>query len=130
MQLHAVLGKYLADEQPAVTLLRRALAAHQRDAALLTFADELPHGRPERWLLSHAVVACVTLLVVVLLVRGAAAQLLPQKSIIHPDPREGGLELLAVELWSDARVGVGAHIDDDVDRLAAQQLTQAGERVV
>ncbi len=66
-----------------MTLPRLALAAKQRDPMLPAAAQKTLHGHAERRLLGHAVIASVTLLVVVLLVRRPPAQLLTKKEVAH-----------------------------------------------
>ncbi len=66
-ELHSVVSQDLADEQAAVALAWLALAAKQRDPMLSSTAQEALKGRLEPWLLGHAVVASVAILVVMLL---------------------------------------------------------------
>jgi len=66
-ELYPMVSQHLADEQPAVALARLALAAQQRDPRLPSTAQQTLNGRLKLSLLSHAVIASVTMLVVMLL---------------------------------------------------------------
>ncbi len=76
-----MVGQYLAYEQAAMTFPRLALAAEQCDPMLPAAAQKTLHGYTERRLLGHAVIASVTLLVVVLLVCRPPAQRLTKKEV-------------------------------------------------
>ncbi len=130
MELHSVVSQDLADEQPAVAPARLPLAAKQRDPMLSSAAQQALHGRHERGLLGHAVVASVAVLVVVLLERWPAAELLTEEEIARAGPAKRRIELLAVEVRSEARVRVGPHVDDDFNTLSLQKLEEVLERVV
>lgn len=116
-ELHSVVSQDLADEQAAVALARLALAAKQRDPMLSSTAQEALKGHLEPWLLGHAVIASVAVLVVMLLERWPAAELLPEEEVARIDSAKRHIELLAVEVRSDARVRVGPHVYHDLDAL-------------
>jgi len=101
-ECHSVVSQNLADEQPAVTLLWLALAAHQRHPMLPSPAQEALNRHLEPWLLGHAVVASVAVLVVMFLPRWPAAELLPKEEIARAGSAKRRIELLAVEVRSDA----------------------------
>jgi len=130
VQLHALIGEDFADEQPAVALPRLALAAQQRDSTFATSRQQALYGSSKRGLLGYAVVARVTLLVVVLLPRRPPAKLLSQKEISHSYPTESDIQQLAVELRRNARVGIGADVHDELDPLTPQELREALKRVI
>ena len=115
---HPVVGQNLADEQPAVALARLPLAAKQRDPMLASTAQEALNRRLKPWLLGHAVVASVAVLVVIRLPRRPAAELLPEEEIALAGPAKRRIELLAIEVRSDARVRVGPHVDDHLNTLS------------
>ncbi len=77
-----------ADEPPAVALARLPLAAKQRDPMLPSTAQEALKGHLEPWLLGHAVVASVAVLVVIRLPRWPAAELLPEEEVARADSAE------------------------------------------
>jgi hypothetical protein len=64
-EFHPVVSQDLADEQPAVALARLPLATKQRDSMLSSTAREALNRHLEPWLLGHAVVASVAVLVVI-----------------------------------------------------------------
>ena len=78
-ECYPVVSQDLADEQPAMTLAWLPLAAKQRDPVLASAAQQAPNRHPKPWLLGHAVVASVAVLVVICLPRWPAAELLPEK---------------------------------------------------
>ena len=129
-ELHAVVGQNLADKQAAVTLLWLALAAHQRHPMLPSPAQEALNRHLEPWLLGHAVVASVAVLVVMLLPRWPATELLPKEEVARAGSTKRRIELLAVEMRSDTRVGVGPHVYDDLDGLGLQELDEPCKRVI
>jgi hypothetical protein len=127
---HPVVSQNLADEQPAMTLARLALAAKQRDPMLSSTAQEALKRHLEPWLLGHTVVASMAILVVIRLPRWPAAEILPEEEIARAGPAKRRIELLAVEVRSDARVRVGPHIDDHLNALSLQELRKVLKRVV
>jgi len=127
---HPVVSQDLADEQPAVTLLWLALAAQQRDPMLSSTAQEALNRHLEPWLLGHAVVASVAVLVVMLLPRWPAAELLAEEEIARAGSAKRRIELLAVEVRSDTRVRVGPHVHDHLNALSLQELRKVLKRVV
>jgi hypothetical protein len=129
-EYHPVVSQDLADEQAAVTLLWLALAAQQRDPMLSSTAQEALKGHLEPWLLGHAVVASMAVLVIIRLPRWPAAELLPEEEIARAGPAKRRIELLAVEVRSDARVRVGPHVDDHLNALGLQELRKVLKRVV
>jgi hypothetical protein len=66
----------LANEQPAVAIVRISLAAHQGDAVAMRAIDQALDSCLERLLFGHRPVQRMTLGIVVLLVRRATPQLL------------------------------------------------------
>jgi len=129
-ECHPVVSQDLADEQATVALLRLPLAAKQRDPTLASTAQEALNRHLEPWLPGHAIVASVAVLVVILLPRWPAAELLPEEEIARAGPAERRIELLTVELRCDARVRVGPHVYDDLDALDTQELRKVLKRVV
>jgi len=129
-ECHPAVSQDLADEQPAVALARLPLAAKQRDPMLTSTAQEALNCHLESWLLGHAVVASVAVLVVIRLPRWPAAEILPEVEIARASPAKRRIELLTVEVRSDARVRVGAHVDDHLDALGLQELRKVLKRVV
>jgi len=127
---HPAVSQDLAYEQPAMTLARLPLAAKQRDPMLSGTAQETPNRRLEPWLLGHAVVASMAVLVVIRLPRWPAAELLSEEEIARAGPAKRRVELLAVEVRSDARERVGPHVDDDLNALSLQELRKVLKRVV
>jgi hypothetical protein len=93
-ECHPAVSQDLADEQPAVALARLPLAAKQRDPMLTSTAQEALNCHLESWLLGHAVVASVAVLVVILLKRWPAAELLPEEEIASAGPAKRRVELL------------------------------------
>jgi hypothetical protein len=127
---HPVVDQNLADEQPAMALARLPLAAKQRYPMLASTAQEALNRYLKPWLLGHAVVASVAVLVVIRLPRWPAAELLPEEEIARADPTKRRIELLAIEVRSDTRVRVGPHVDDHLNALSLQELRKVLERVV
>ena len=127
---HPVVHQDLADEQPAVALARLPLAAKQRDSVLASTAQQALNRHLEPWLLGHAVVASVAVLVVIVLARWPAAELLPEEEIARASPAKRRIELLAVEVRSDARVRVGPYVNDHLDALGVQELRKVLKHVV
>jgi hypothetical protein len=78
-ELDTVVGKHLADQQSAVALVWLGLAAHQSDPVALATALQALYRPQKRRLFSHAVITGSSLLVVVILPRGPAAQLLSKE---------------------------------------------------
>jgi hypothetical protein len=129
-ECHPVVSQDLAYEQPAVALARLALAAKQRHPMLSSTAQQALNRRLEPWLLGHAVVASVAVLVVIRLPRRPATELLPKEEIARAGPAKRRVELLAIEVRSDARVRVGPHVDDHLNALSLQELRKVLKRVV
>jgi len=129
-ECHPVVSQDLADEQPAVAIARLALAAKQRDPMLSSTAQEALNRHLEPWLLGHAVVASMAVLVIIRLPRWPAAKLLPEEEIARAGPAKRRIELLAVELRSDTRVRIGPHVDDHLNALSLQELRKVLKRVV
>ncbi len=129
-KLDPVVGKDLADEPPTMAVSRLCLAAHQRYSMLAATLDETPDGCLERCLLGHTIVEGAPLLVVMILMCWSAAQFVSHEEIVRTAPAQSRLEMLAIELLSEARVGIGPHVHDELDRLTAHEIDKLLERVV
>jgi hypothetical protein len=129
-EYHPMFSQDLADEQPAVALARLPLAAKQRDPVLASTTQQALNRYLEPWLLGHAIVASVAVLVVIGLPRWPAAEILPREEIARTGPAKRRIELLAVEVRREARVRVGPHVYHDLDALGLQELRKVLKRVV
>lgn len=69
----------------------------------------------------HLSVERVTGRVVVLVAIGSAAKSIAEKQIADTKRLQCGLQRLAVEVWRDARVGVGTEVDDELDFFPAKK---------
>jgi hypothetical protein len=105
-ELDPVLSQDLAHKQPAMALVRLGLAAKQCDPTLPAIVRQPLNGELERGLLGHAVVASMAVLVVMILPRWPTAELLAGEEIADARFAESLIQVLAVELRSEARVGI------------------------
>jgi hypothetical protein len=64
-EVYTAVHQHFADEQPAVTLMRLALSAQQRQSMLQAAGQDTPYRRLERGLLFHAVISSMVMVVVV-----------------------------------------------------------------
>lgn len=115
---HPVVSQDLADEQPAMALTWLPLATQQRDPMIARAAQESLNRSLEPWLLGHAVVASVAVLIIIRLPRWPAAKLLPEEEIARTGPAKRRVELLAIEVRGYTRVRVGPHVHDHLNALS------------
>lgn len=129
-KLDASIGEHLADEKPTVAVVRVALAAHQSNPMPARTVGQARRSGPERLLLGHRSVQGVAVGVVVVLVRGTAAELLAHEEVADTATRHLSLERITVEVRRVARVRVGPHIDEDPNLLAQDEPSEVVDVMV
>jgi hypothetical protein len=71
----------------------------------------------------------VAILVVMLILGWPTTELFSEEEVARADPAESHIQLLAVELGSDARIRVRPHVHDELDSLGPQELDEPLERM-
>jgi hypothetical protein len=124
-ELHAVGSQDFADQEPAMTVARVALAAHQCDPVVASAVEQPRNRRPKPRLQGHRAIERVTILVVVLGLIRTATELGSEEKVAGL-AIEGGRQILAIELRGKAGIRVRPNIDEELDAL----LREHGEEVI
>jgi hypothetical protein len=117
----SLLGQHLADEQAPMAVLRVSLAAEQRESVAARTSDEALDRQRELRLFGHGPVEGVAFGIVVLLSGRTTSELFSEKQIPHALACHRRLDLLAIEMWREMRVRIGAHVDEELDLLAQDE---------
>lgn len=117
-------------EQPAVTVARFTLTANQGKSVLACAVKDSSDRRTEARVLRHRPVEGMPISVVVLVARGTPAKFRTQVEVPNPPSADRLLEVVSIELWSEARVGKRPDIDQELDPLTGDEPREPVEVVV
>src|ERR1700720_2968392 len=98
-----------------MAMLGISLAAEQGDPVALRTGNEALDRHRERLLFGHWPVERVAFNVIVLLSDRTASELVSQEQIAHALPTHRRLDLVAVEMWRETRVGERPHVYQELD---------------
>jgi hypothetical protein len=101
-KFHSSVCQDLSDEQASVTVTRISLAAQQRDPMVSGSTDEALDSTLERLHFRHRPVQRVALVIVVLIADRTPSKLLPEEEIANSPPPHRHLDLLPIEMRSEA----------------------------
>jgi hypothetical protein len=117
----SLIGQYLANEQTPMAMLRVSLAAEQRDSVAARTRDEALDRQRELRRFGHGPVEGVAFGIVMLLLGRTTSELFSEKQIAHALACHRRLDLLAIEMWREARVRIRAHVNEKLDLLTQDE---------
>lgn len=119
--LDAALFHHPSHQQKAMTHTRVFLAAHDRHAIVLDALEQPLDADQKVGAFGDSVVEHVTGLIVKLVTRRAATQLIPHKHILQSCRNNRRLQLFAIELGRVRRIRLSPHVGQHLNPVLPQQ---------